>query len=440
MLGRWLFITMGSVWFLASSAVGGEPTFTKDVAPILYNHCTSCHRPNEVGPFNLITYADAKRRGRQLVEVTTRRVMPPWKPVKGHGQFLYDRSLSEEQIAIIQKWYEAGMPEGDAKDLPPLPKFTDGWHLGPPDLILKVEKPFRIPAEGDDLYVHFVLPTGLTKDQPFRAVQVLPSNKRVAHHAVPMLDVHKGKAYELARKDGYYIRFDPGFLPRGFLPGYAPGMMTHELPEDQPGVLPQGMDVVLQMHYHPTGKEEWDQPQIGIYFADKPPKRNPSVILLANNEIDIPPGERHYKRTDQFQLPVDYEIRSIFAHMHMIGKQVRVWAELPDKTKRSLLYIDDWDYRWQDTYVYAKPPVLPRGTIIKAEFIWDNSESHPRNPYSPPRRIRWGERSTDEMSGIIIGGMTVKPNDEGWHWLAVLGHYFDIERKANAAKSKWKAN
>jgi len=256
---------------------------------------------------------------------------------------------------------------------------------------------------------------------------------------VPILDVANGTASKLARKNGgYYIQFGgPGFLPRGFLPGYAPGMMTHELPEDQPGVLAKGFDVVLQMHYHPIGKEEFDQPQIGIYFSEKHPKRNGSVILMANNDIDIPPGEKNYKRTDSFTLPVDYEFRSIFAHMHMIGKEVRVWAELPDKTKRNLLLIDDWDYRWQDTYEYAQPFVLPKGTVIRAEFIWDNSEDHPRNPNSPPKRIRWGEGSTDEMSGLIIGGMPVRPSDEGAHWLAVLGHYFEIEAKANAAKKKW---
>jgi len=424
---------------VAARAAESVPTFTRDIAPLLYQHCTSCHRPGEVGPFPLISYADAKKRGRQLAEVTARRIMPPWKPVPGYGEFRYDRSLSAEQIAVFQQWYEAGMPEGDPRDLPPLPQFPQGWHLGPPDLILKVDKPFRIPAEGDDLYVHFVLPTGLKEDRPFRAVQVLPSNRKVAHHAVPILDVANGQARKLAQKDGYYIQFGgPGFLPRGFLPGYAPGMSTRELPEDQIGVLPKNTDVVLQMHYHPTGKEEYDQPQIGIYFSDKKPKRSPSVILLANNDIDIPPGEKNYTRRDSFRLPADFLCRSIFAHMHMIGKRVHVWAELPDGTRRELLLIDDWDYRWQDTYEYAQPILLPKGTVVVAEFVWDNSEDHPRNPNSPPKRVRWGEGSKDEMSGIILGGMTVRPEDEGAHWLAVLGHYFEIESKAHAAKRRWK--
>ncbi len=415
------------------------PTFNKDVAPILFAHCASCHRTGEVGPFPLLSYTDVKKPGKQIAEVTNRRVMPPWKPVKGHGEFPYDRSLSQEQITVFQEWLDAGMPEGKPADLPPSPKFPEGWHLGPPDMILKVQKPFRIPAVGEDLYVHFVLPTGLKEDKYLRAVQVLLSNKRVAHHGVPILDEANGTASKLAKKNGgHYVQFGgPGFLPRGFLPGYAPGMRIHEGNADQLITLSKGLDVVLQMHYHPIGKEEFDQPQIGLYFTDKKPKRNSSVILMSNNDIDIPAGEKQYKRSDSFTLPVDYEFRSVFAHMHMIGTEVRVWAELPDKTKRDLFLIDDWDFNWQDTYSHAKPFVLPKGTVVKSEFVWNNTSDHPRNPNSPPKRVRLGENSTDEMSGVILGGLPVREADELTHWLTVIGHYFEVERKANEAKKKW---
>jgi len=435
------FLIVGILPLITGSDIAAEaaPTFNKDVAPVLFAHCSSCHRPGEVGPFSLFTYADAKKRGKQLAEVTAKRVMPPWKPVNGHGEFLYDRSLSDDLISVFKKWHEAGMPEGEAKDLPAQPKVSEGWHLGEPDMILKVAKPFRIPAEGEDLYVHFVLPTGLKEDKYLRAVQVLPSNKRVSHHGVPILDVANGTAAKLTKKaGGPYVQFGgPGFLPRGFLPGYAPGQTTRVGTEDQLITLGKGLDVVLQMHYHPIGKEEMDQPQIGLYFTDKKPKRNPSVIMMSNNDIDIPAGENLYKRSDSFTLPVDYEFRSIFAHMHMIGKDFRVWAELPDKTVRKLFWIDDWDFNWQDTYAYKKPFVLPKGTVVKAEFVWDNSSNHPRNPNSPPKRVRWGEGSADEMSGLIIGGLPVRQSDEGLHWLAVFNHYFDVEGKANAAKKKW---
>jgi len=413
------------------------PTFNKDVAPILFQNCSSCHRPDEVGPFPLLTYEDARKRARQIARIIEKKIMPPWKPAAGHGVFKNARNLTVQQIAILKKWAEGGAPEGAAEDLPPRPTFPEGWHLGPPDLILKVSKPFTIPAEGPDTYVHFVLPLDLQDEKYIKACQVLPSNRRVAHHGVPILDV-SGTARKLAKAHGgdHYPNFGgPGFIPRGFLPGYAPGVVTRiDHTDDRGYTIGKGIDIVLQMHYHPTGKEETDQPQIGLYFTDKKPKRNPCIIVLANNDVYIKPGEKSFRRADSFKLPVDFEVRDIWAHMHMIGKEVRAWAELPDGRRRELLHIPDWDFNWQDTYTYKNPFVLPKGTVVRAEFTWDNTADNPRNPNNPPQLITWGEGSTDEMSGLIIGGVTVKPWDELGMWTSVIGHYFEIEGKANEAK------
>lgn len=415
------------------------PTFNRDVAPILFQNCSPCHRPNEVGPFSLLTYEDARKRAKQIARVTEKKIMPPWKPSAGHDVFEDARVLTDVQIGVLKAWADAGAPEGEAKDLPPRPKFPEGWHLGEPDLILRVSKPFTVPAEGPDIYVHFVLPLDLEEDKYIKAVQVRPSNRRVAHHGVPILD-GSGTARRLAKKHGgdHYPNFGgPGFIPRGFLPGYAPGQVTRLDESDDRGfILGKGIDIVLQMHYHPTGKEETDQPQIGLYFTDKKPKRNPNIIALANNDVFIPAGEKAFKRTDIFKLPVDFEVRDIWAHMHMIGKDVKVWAELPDGKTKELLHIPDWDFNWQDSYRYNKPFVLPKGTVVKAEFTWDNSADNPRNPNHPPKLIKWGEGSTDEMSGLIIGGVTVNPWDELGMWASVIGHYFEIEQKANEAKRR----
>jgi mono/diheme cytochrome c family protein len=415
------------------------PTFNRDVAPILFQNCSPCHRPDEVGPFSLLTYEDARKRAKQIARVTEKKIMPPWKPSAGHDVFKDARVLTDAQIGVLKAWADAGAPEGEAKDLPPRPKFPEGWHLGEPDLILKVSKPFTVPAEGPDIYVHFVLPLDLKEDKYIKAVQVRPSNRRVAHHGVPILD-GSGTARRLAKKHGgdHYPNFGgPGFIPRGFLPGYAPGQVTRLDESDDRGfILGKGIDIVLQMHYHPTGKEETDQPQIGLYFTDKKPKRNPNIIALANNDIYIPAGEKAFKRTDTFNVPVDFEVRDIWAHMHMIGKEVKVWAELPDGKTKELLHIPDWDFNWQDSYRYKKPFVLPKGTVVKAEFTWDNSADNPRNPNHPPKLIKWGEGSTDEMSGVIIGGVTVNPWDELGMWASVIGHYFEIEQKANEARRR----
>lgn len=420
------------------------PTFTKDIAPLMFANCSSCHRPGEVGPFPLLTYEDARKRSRQIAKLTARRIMPPWKPVAGHGDFRDERRLTDAQIALFQQWHEAGAPQGDPKDLPPAPRFPIGWHAGPPDLVLKIEKPFPVPAEGPDIYVHFVLPLALKEDKYIRGVQVLPSDRSIAHHGVIMLD-GSGTARKLAAKHGgdHYPNFGgPGFIPRGFLPGYAPGTITEvSLRRDEQAdvgiTLGKGLDVVLQMHYHPTGKAAQDQPQIGLYFADKPPKRVPAIIGMANNDVDIPAGARGHMRADSFTVPVDFEVRDIWAHMHMIGRKVHAWAELPDGKQKELLLIDDWDFNWQDSYFYKQPFVLPKGTVVRAEWTWDNTADNPRNPNTPPKRITFGEGSTDEMTGLIVGGKTVNPGiEEGVMWLATIGHYLDVERKAKAAAEK----
>ena len=443
-LFRSLFI-VGLVPFLAGRAFGGEadPTFNKDVAPILFKNCSTCHRPNEVGPFSLLTYADTMKRAKQIAEITEKKIMPPWKPVAGHDVFKNARTLTDKEIAVFKAWAEAGSPEGEAKDLPPQPKYPEGWHAGKPDMILQVGKPFTIPAEGPDIYVHFVLPLDFKEDKYVKAVQVLPSNRQVAHHGVIILD-GSGTARKLAKKHGgdRYPNFGgPGFLPAGFLPGYAPGQTTRIEESDRVSiVVKKGVDLVLQMHYHPIGKEVTDQPQIGLYFTDKKPERNINIIGMANNDVYFPAGAS-YKRTDSFTLPVDFEVGNIWGHMHMIGREVKVWAVLPDGETKDMLLISDWDFNWQDTYHYQKPFVLPKGTVVKAEWSWENTADNPRNPHSPPKLIKWGEGSTDEMSGLIIGGLTVNPKDEGPMWIPVILHYLEIERKAiEAAKKREKAD
>ena len=429
-------IVISSSFTGPAAASEAPPTFTKDVAPILFDHCAGCHRPDEVGPFSLLTYADTRKRAKQIAKVTEKKIMPPWKPIAEHDVFKEDRTLTDEQIGVFKAWAEAGSPMGDLKDLPPQPKFPKGWHVGKPDMILQVAKPFTIPAEGPDIYVHFVLPPHFSKDMYVKAVQVLPSNRKVAHHGVIILD-GSGTARKLAAKYGgdHYPNFGgPGFLPSGFLPGYAPGQTTRIDKSDKVSIaVATGSDIVLQMHYHPIGREVTDQPQIGLYFTDKKPERNINIIGMANNDVYIPAGAKSFKRTDSFTLPVDFEVGNIWGHMHMIGSEMKVWAELPGGGTKDMLLISDWDFNWQDTYLYKKPFVLPKGTIVKAEWTWDNTASNPRNPNTPPKLVKWGEGSTDEMSGLIIGGLTVSPKEEGPMWIPVILHYLEIEQKAVAA-------
>ena len=414
----------------ARAADAPRPTFTQDVAAILFDHCTTCHRPNQVGPFPLLTYADARKRAGQIAEVTASKFMPPWKPDKGHGTFRDDRSLNATAIATLQKWAAAGAPEGPAAALPKAPTFRDGWQLGTPDLILTMPVDYRVPAEGPDVYVNFVFPTGLTRERYIKAVEVLPGNRRVVHHVVGMLD-DSGTARKLAAKGGgSYTSFGgAGFVPKGFLPGYAPGTTPRLIDPAYSIPLKQNMDVVYQFHYHPTGKPESDKSQIGIYFAKRPPTKKIVGVLMGSDDVNIPPGDKAYTRTDSYTLPAAVVVQNTFAHMHMIGKKVKVWAKLPDGSTRRMLQISDWDFSWQDTYHYATPLVLPKGTVIHAEFTWDNTADNPRNPNRPPQRITLGENSTDEMAGLWIGGTPVRQDEDWMIWLATIGHYFEIQKK-----------
>jgi hypothetical protein len=406
------------------------PTFHKDVAPILFTQCATCHRDGQIGPFPLLKYADAKKRAKQIAGVTADRAMPPWKPDAGHIHFRDARTLTDKQIGTLKDWAAAGAPEGDAKDSPPLPKFKDGWQLGKPDIILKLPEPFTVPAEGRDIYQHFVFPLDLKKDIHVVGVECRPGNPKVAHHAVGMLDSSgEARKRDATSKEPGYAGLNQGFIPVGFTPGYVPGQTPRMFVKGSGITIKKGTDFVLQMHYHPSGKEEKDQTEIGLYLSDTPPTNNMVVVAMASDEIDIPAGEKAFKAKDTFILPTDLEVESIWPHMHCVGKTVTVTAELPDGKTKDLLKISDWDFNWQDTYVYQKPFTLPKGTKIIAEFTWDNSKDNPRNPNSPPKRIKLGEGSLDEMSGLIIGGQVKTWQDALAHWGGVIGHYAEVKAK-----------
>jgi hypothetical protein len=405
------------------------PTFARDVAPILFARCASCHSPGEVGPFPLRSYEDAKRRARQIAQVTGNRLMPPWKAVPGYGEFLHERRLSEEEIATIRRWAQDGAPRGDPREEPRPPEPKAGWTLGTPDLILEIPETFRIPAEGEDVNMHFLLPLELSKERYLRGLEVRPGNPRVVHHAVGFLD-QTGTARRLGGGRGGYARFGgPGFSPAGITPRYVPGQVPEFLEPGTAITLGKGWDYVLEIHYHPTGREETDRTAVGFYFTDEKPRRAPTGILMGSEEIDIPPGEKAYVVRDAYTVPAELEVRDIWAHMHMLGREVVVEARLPDGRTLPMLKISDWDYNWQETYRYKDPLRLPGGTVIRAQFVYDNSEGNPKNPNHPPKRVTLGERTTDEMAGVWIGGFATQEGGERVFSAVNLSHYRQMQRR-----------
>ncbi len=389
------------------------PTFAKDVAPILWANCAGCHRPGEVGPFSLLGYADAAKRADFLAELTASRAMPPWKAEPGYGSFHDERRLTDDQIATIAAWAEAGAPEGDPADLPARPEFPEGWQLGEPDLVLEMPADFHVPADGPDLYRCFVLPTGIESDAKVAAVEFRPGNRKVVHHALFFLDSTGAGRRRDAQDEapGYASYGGIGIVPTGGLGGWAPGANARVLPAGHFRPIAAGSDLVMQVHYHPSGKPETDRSKVGIHFVKGPATKQVYGLALRSRKIDIPPGAVDHRVSTSLELPVAVTALGIAPHMHQVGRQMKVTATLPDGEVRPLIWIKDWDFNWQGQYGFAEPVRLPAGTRLDLEAIYDNSTGNPRNPSDPPKRVTWGEQTTDEMCLCGIQVTTDRPGD-----------------------------
>ncbi len=381
------------------------PTFTRDVAPIVWTRCGSCHRPGEVGPFNLLTYDDVRRHLTQIKDVTARRIMPPWKPLAGQGDFQSERRLTDAELQTLQQWIAGGAPEGDPASLPPMPDWRGGWQLGPPDLVIRMPTEYAVPADGTDVFRTFVIPIPVDTPRYVRAIEFHPGNARVVHHANLGVDRTRSSRQLDARdpEPGYEGSMErDARYPEGQLLGWTPGQAPHPAPEGTQWRLEPGSDLVVQLHLQPTGKIEQVSVTVGFFFTDVAPTRTPFGLRLGSETIEIPPGAQEYVVADRYELPVDVEVLAIQPHAHNLARRMEAAATLPDGTRRPLIAIDDWDFRWQDVYRYAAPFVLPKGTTLSMRYTYDNSAGNPRNPHRPPARVVWGQNTSDEMGDLWI--------------------------------------
>jgi len=395
-----------------SASAQTSVTFAKDVAPIIYSKCGVCHRPGGSAPFSLLTYASARSHATQIAAITRSGVMPPWQADGDYGgEFIGQPRLTPAELDILQRWGAEGAPEGDPSKTPPAPHWTEGWQLGTPDLIVSPPS-YTLQADGTDIFRIFVIKLPVDGVKFVRGMEFKPGNARVVHHANIRID-HTDASRKFDDADpgpGYSgLIATSAIYPDGHFLGWTPGQVPPLLPKGLAWRLQPNTDLVVELHMQPSGKAEQVAPSIGLYFGDQPPTHIPVMLRLGRQNIDIPAGDAKYVVTDSYTLPVDVELEAVQPHAHYRARDVRGEAVLPDGSRKPIIDIADWDFRWQHVYRFVTPMPLPRGTKVSMRYTYDNSAANPRNPQRPPVRARWGQRSAEEMGDLWL---QVLPRDD----------------------------
>ena len=412
----------------------GPVTFNRDVAPIVFANCVTCHRPGGDAPFSLVTYADAVRRARAIGEQTLARHMPPWLPEPGDVPLVGVRRLTQGQVETIQRWLRDGATEGAAADLPAAPPLASDWQLGPPDVVLSMPRPYVLRPGSEDVYRNVILEGNLPNESFIRAVE-LRTNGSPIHHA--LIRVARGSLVrDRDGEDG-----QPGFSgmssellqdPEGQFLGWAPGRGPMVSPEGMPWRLERGTALAIELHLVPSDQPRDIQPSVALYLSTTPPVHRPVMSVMASKLLDIPAGDPNYVVTDRYELPVPADLIGLFPHAHYLGKEMLVTATPPASSgasPRTLLHIKHWSFHWQQDYRFATPVTLPKGTVIDMRFTYDNSAGNPANPSDPPVRVRLGSRSRDEMANLSLQWLTRSPADSA----ALLRSFFEKNVLSNIA-------
>ncbi len=424
-------ITISFLLIVGSTATGwAQVNFSEHIAPIIYENCTSCHREGEVGPIPLTNYQEVASWGPMIQYVTEIKYMPPFSPDVSYSHFLFERSLTDEQIQMIADWVDAGTPQGDPDLEPPLPSFPTGSQIGTPDLVLTMEEAHTIAGNNQDDYQVFVLPTGFTEDKEIAAIEFRPGNKRAVHHVLIAYDI----SGEAAAKDaatpeyGYYSFGDFGVDEAVYSTwGYVPGTSPLVYPEGIGEVIPAGADLLIQVHYAPLPTDETDQSSVNIFFkkADDPITREVRIASVTPfnlpggfSDFEIPPNEEKtfvaesLYEDDSWTPGIDYDISliSIEPHSHYLGKDYEIFAVTPQNDTINLIKIPEWDFNWQGSYTFQNMIKIPANSTWYTVASYDNTLDNPANPSNPPINVSWGEGTEDEM---LLVGLYFIPYEEG---------------------------
>jgi mono/diheme cytochrome c family protein len=367
-------------------------TFTKDIAPIIYKNCAGCHRPGEIAPMSLLTYKEVRPWAKSIRERVVERSMPPWSADPKYGHWANDPRLSDKDIDTIAEWVGAGAPKGEEADLPPMPKFTDGWTIGTPDAVIQMAEEYTVPSDGTVPYLYFSMPTGFTEDKWIQAMEIRPGNRSVVHHVI---------AY--SQEPGAKVSGE-GELARGrtHLGGITPNKTGIQYGNGYARQIKKGSNIVFQMHYTTNGQVTKDRTKIGFVFAKEPAKKTLMTGNAANGRFAIPPGDPNYEVKSSKTFNEDVMITSFMPHMHVRGKSFIYTAVYPDGRSEILLNVPKYDFNWQLTYLPKKPILLPKGTRLDCVAHYDNSPKNKFNP-DPTQTVRWGDQTWEEM---MIGWYT----------------------------------
>jgi hypothetical protein len=385
-------------------SAANDPTFYKDVLPILQERCQECHRAGEIGKMPLMTYQQTRPWAAAIKESVLLKKMPPWFADPHYGKFANDRSLTKEQIDTLTAWAEHGAKEGNAKDAPKPRQWEEGWNIPKPDLVLQIAKPFAIPASGTVDYHYVVLPTKFTEDKWVRMSETRPTDRSVVHHMVIFVRDPESKWLRGEAEPGVPFlppkaqgRNDIGGGNNEILTVYTPGMVPDVLAPNQARLIKAGSDLVLQIHYTTNGKATTDQTKIGLVFSKEPPTERVMSVPLSNARFVIPPGDPNYEVVGRGRPVNAARIVSFFPHMHLRGKDFEYRMVLPNGETQTLLRVPKYDFNWQLAYKPAEDIAVPAGSRFEYTAHFDNSPNNPNNP-DPKAEVRFGEQSWEEMA------------------------------------------
>lgn len=433
-----LFGAVSALGLLFAPHSPAAPTFSKDIAPIFYSRCVTCHRPNDIAPMSLLDYQSARPWAKAIREAVLTRKMPPWFADPHWGEFSNDARLSAAEIETIKAWVDDGAKEGDPKDLPPAPVFVEGWRLGKPDIVVDIGQDFAVKA-GNDAYEHFVVPTHFTHGIWIRAAEIRPGNRKVVHHVhVSVVEdasqagptsieamtglnkflIHDGNLTRV-RADApvldnacaanapdlpYIHGFQEGALA-SFLPGRSPDVF----PEGSAKWIPPGSKFEFVIHYAKTSREnQTDRTAVGLYLAPAPPETELRRMDLRNFFFRIPPGDANHEVKRCYSFEKDKLLLSITPHMHYRGHDVTYELVRPDGRHEILLAVPHYNFNWQLIYRFKEPVRVEKGATLIVTTHYDNSPNNPANP-DPASAIRWGDKTEEEMMTSWIEYVDASP-------------------------------